>query len=170
MNSQLRTDRDGAAGLQLQPMQLSDLEAVLALERRAYPFPWSWGNFVDSLAAGYDALALRDAQGGLLGYFLAMQGVAEMHLLNIAVAPEAQGQGHARRLLDALCALARERGCEQIWLEVRQSNERARAVYRHCGFVETGLRRAYYPAGAGQREDAVLMSLQLQQPVQEPGA
>lgn len=145
----------------LQAMQMADLDAVLALEQLAYPFPWTRGNFVDSLAAGYVAQVLRAADGRLLGYFLAMQGLTEMHLLNIAVAPDAQSQGHARRMLDALQDLARAQGCEQIWLEVRRSNERARQVYARYGFVETGLRRAYYPAGAGQREDAVLMSLTL---------
>lgn len=148
-------------GLSLQPMLVSDLDEVLALELRAYAFPWSWGNFIDSLAAGYEARVLRSTEGTLLGYFLAMQGVDEMHLLNIAVAPESQGQGHARLLLDALCALAAERGLTQVWLEVRQSNARARAVYARYGFAETGLRRAYYPAGNGLREDAVLMSLSL---------
>lgn len=150
-----------SSGSTLQPMQIGDLDAVLDLEQRAYPFPWTRGNFIDSLAAGYLARLLRDAQGQLLGYFLAMPGVAEMHLLNIAVAPEHQGQGHARRMLDALSALAREQECEQIWLEVRRSNARAREVYARYGYVETGIRRAYYPAVAGQREDAVLMSLEL---------
>lgn len=148
-------------GSTLEQMQIGDLDAVLDLEQRAYSFPWTRGNFIDSLAAGYLARLLRDAQGQLLGYFLAMPGVSEMHLLNIAVAPEHQGQGHARRMLDALSALARQQGCEQIWLEVRRSNVRAREVYARYGYVETGIRRAYYPAVAGQREDAVLMSLEL---------
>ncbi|WP_397534083.1 ribosomal protein S18-alanine N-acetyltransferase [Roseateles sp.] len=148
-------------GLALRPMQIGDLDAVLDLEQRAYPFPWTRGNFIDSLAAGYLAQVLHDAQGQLLGYFLAMPGVAEMHLLNIAVEPQQQGQGHARRMLDALNALARQQRCEQIWLEVRLSNARAREVYQRYGYVETGIRRAYYPAVAGQREDAVLMSLVL---------
>ncbi len=154
------SDRPGSAAT-LQPMQIGDLDAVLDLEQRAYAFPWTRGNFIDSLAAGYLARLLRNAQGQLLGYFLAMPGVAEMHLLNIAVAPEHQGRGHARHMLDALSALARQQGCEQIWLEVRRSNARAREVYAGYGYVETGIRRAYYPAVAGQREDAVLMSLDL---------
>jgi ribosomal-protein-alanine N-acetyltransferase len=145
----------------LLPMQAADVEAVLAIEQRAYAFPWSRGNFIDSLAAGYEARLLRGADGALLGYFLAMQGVGEMHLLNITVAPAVQGRGHAREMLDALCRLAREAANEQIWLEVRQSNERARQVYARYGFAEVGLRRAYYPATQGQREDAVLMSLPL---------
>lgn len=145
----------------LQPMQVGDVEAVLLIEQQAYEFPWSRGNFIDSLAAGYAAQVLRAEDGCLLGYFLAMEGVGELHLLNITVAPEAQGQGHARRMLDALQALAHRLACEQIWLEVRQSNARARAIYLRYGFSEVGQRRAYYPAAQGQREDAVLMSLRL---------
>lgn len=145
----------------LQPMQVGDVEAVLLIEQQAYEFPWSRGNFIDSLAAGYAAQVLRAEDGRLLGYFLAMEGVGELHLLNITVAPEAQGQGHARRMLYALQVLARRLACEQIWLEVRQSNARARAIYLRYGFSEVGQRRAYYPAAQGQREDAVLMSLRL---------
>lgn len=149
------------AELLLQPMQTADVEAVLLIEQQAYEFPWTRGNFIDSLAAGYTARILRAEDGRLLGYFLAMEGVGELHLLNITVAPEAQGQGHARCMLDALQALARRLACEQIWLEVRQSNARARAIYLRYGFSEVGQRRAYYPAAQGQREDAVLMSLRL---------
>lgn len=148
-------------GSRLQAMQAGDVEAVLAIEQRAYQFPWTRGNFIDSLSAGYLARVLRAADGSLLGYFLAMQGVDELHLLNITVLPECQGQGLARLMLDALQAMAREHGGAQIWLEVRQGNERARRVYARYGFAEVGLRRAYYPAAEGRREDAVLMSLRL---------
>lgn len=144
-------------------MRVADLPEVLAIERQAYAVPWTQGNFIDSLAAEYAAFVLRDSQGDgearLLGYFLAMQGVDEMHLLNITVDPQQQGRGLARQMLDALCRLCRERACPQLWLEVRQGNLRARAVYRRYGFAEVGLRRGYYPAAQGAREDAVLMSL-----------
>lgn len=149
-----------SAALDLRRMQIPDLEAVLAIENQVYEFPWTRGNFIDSIAAGYEAWLLDD--GGLVaGYFLALQGVDEMHLLNISVAPAAQGRGHARQMLDALCRLCRQSGCLQLWLEVRKSNERARLLYVRYGFTEVGQRRAYYPAAQGEREDAVLMSLQL---------
>lgn len=146
-------------------MRSADIEEVLAIERRVYAMPWTEGNFIDSLAAGYAAFVLRSApvvrapRSQMLGYFLAMKGVDEMHLLNLSVAPESQGGGLARLMLDALCGLCREQACAQLWLEVRVGNERARAVYRRYGFVEMGLRRAYYPVAEGPREDAVLMSL-----------
>lgn len=154
-------------------MRVCDLPAVLGIEQQLYAMPWSQGNFIDSLAAGYAAFVLRAppaagspgsaAAAAPLGYFLAMKGVGEMHLLNISVAPEQQGRGLARLMLDALCRLCREQACEQLWLEVRASNDRARALYLRYGFVEVGLRRAYYPVLQGPREDALLMSLVLRE-------
>ena len=145
----------------IRTMQIADLDAVLAIEPRAYSVPWTRGNFIDSLAAGYLARVLCDPDGKVLGYFLAMLGVGELHLLNITVSPECQGRGHALGLLDALLELCHGQGCGQIWLEVRQSNERARRIYRRYGFAEVGQRRGYYPCADGTREDAVLMSLNL---------
>jgi ribosomal-protein-alanine N-acetyltransferase len=143
----------------LLPMTPLQLDAVMAIEAAAYAFPWSRGNFVDSLASGYEARVLYDGSGRILGYFVAMAGVDELHLLNITVAPQAQHQGHALHMLDALEALCRVRKANQLWLEVRQSNARARAIYLRRGFVHVGVRKGYYPAPQGQREDAVVMSL-----------
>ncbi|MDT8999647.1 ribosomal protein S18-alanine N-acetyltransferase [Paucibacter sp. APW11] len=148
---------------QLRPLMPSDVDAVLAIELQAYEFPWTRGNFIDSIAGGQITMQLRAAGGELLGYFLAMKGYEELHLLNITVAPAWQGRGLARQMLDELSRIALQLGCAQIWLEVRQSNARARELYRRYGFAEVGLRRAYYPAAEGQREDAVLMSLHLQE-------
>ncbi|WP_310384878.1 ribosomal protein S18-alanine N-acetyltransferase [Roseateles sp.] len=160
MSAQLADD-----AARLWPMRIADIEEVLAIERQVYAMPWSEGNFIDSLAAGYAAFVLRNApilrapRSQMLGYVLAMKGVDEMHLLNLSVAPELQGRGLARLMLDALCGTCREQACTQLWLEVRVGNQRAREVYRRYGFVEMGLRRAYYPVPQGAREDAVLMSL-----------
>jgi ribosomal-protein-alanine N-acetyltransferase len=143
----------------LTPMRVADLPEVLVVEQRAYDFPWTHGNFVDSLHAGYEAWLLRGAQGALLGYCIAMAGVDEMHLLNLTVEPAEQGRGHARWLLDALVEHCRRHAASTLWLEVRTSNARARRLYQHCGFREIGVRRGYYPAAQGRREDALVMSL-----------
>ncbi|MES2101353.1 MAG: ribosomal protein S18-alanine N-acetyltransferase [Pseudomonadota bacterium] len=143
----------------LLPMTTAHVEAVMAIEAAAYPFPWSRGNFIDSLAAGYPARVLRGERDELLGYFVAMGGVDEMHLLNITVAPAAQGRGHARTLIDALIALCHEHNARELWLEVRASNAKARAMYLHLGFAQVGVRKGYYPAPFARREDAVVMSL-----------
>jgi [ribosomal protein S18]-alanine N-acetyltransferase len=138
------------------PMVLADVERVMLVELQAYPFPWSRGHFADSLAAGYLA-QLRTAGPELIGYYVAMPGVEELHLLNLTVAPAHQGRGHARALLAHLAQSARSLKAAQIWLEVRESNTRARALYERWGFEAAGLRKGYYPAPHGQREHAVVM-------------
>lgn len=144
----------------LQPLRAVDLDEVMAIETVAYSHPWTRGNFIDSMAAGYAGFVLRDASARVCGYFMAMQVVDEMHLLNITVPAELQGRGLACRMLDALCLHARARGCHQVWLEVRESNQRARRLYERYGFSQSGLRRGYYPTADG-REDALLMTLRL---------
>jgi ribosomal-protein-alanine N-acetyltransferase len=150
----------------LAPMGVADLEDVMAIEVRAYPFPWSRGNMIDSLAAGHVAWCLRGPAnarrpGPLWAYLIAMTGVEETHLLNITVSPEHQGAGHATRLMRALAAAAVARGDTQLWLEVRPSNERARRLYAHLGFEQVGLRRGYYPDAGSRREDALVLRRRL---------
>ena len=145
----------------LLPMTTLQLDAVLAIEVDVYPFPWTRGNFIDSLAAGYWARTLYTVDGVLLGYMVAMAGVEEMHLLNITVARAHQGCGHARLMHATLVEEARSRGATRLWLEVRQSNEHARQIYAHLGYREIAVRRGYYPAPLGRREDAVVMALEV---------
>ena len=100
----------------------------------------------------------------MLGYFVAMKGVDEVHLLNLTVAPPHQRQGWACVMLDALSLWGRGKGAQWLWLEVRLSNARARLIYERYGFHEVGLRRNYYPAGGDKsaaREDAIVMSFAL---------
>ena len=144
----------------LRTMTPEDLDAVMAIEQSAYSHPWSRGNFRDSLNPLFDAHCLW-LEGELLGYFLAMHGVEEMHLLNITVAPSRQGQGWGYMMLDALSLLSRSQGAQWLWLEVRQSNARALQVYERYGFKQVSIRKDYYPAGRQQREHAVVMRLKL---------
>lgn len=143
-------------------MTVADLDEVMAVELVSYAVPWTRGNFIDSLAAGYHCQVLRHA-GMLIGYVVSMSGVEELHLLNITVAPAHRGQGHAQRMLNDVVTLCRQTAAQVLWLEVRHSNEAARALYHRQGFVQVGVRRAYYPQPPGQsgREDAVVMSLQV---------
>ncbi|KNZ32493.1 MAG: hypothetical protein AD742_12190 [Methylibium sp. NZG] len=154
------TSSAGSSGaVRLAPMTAQHLGLVLGIENAAYEFPWSHGNFIDSLAAGHIAQVLCDPRGELLGYLVALPGYQEMHLLNLTVAPAAQGLGHARGMLAWLVARCAEQGAQQLWLEVRESNARALRVYRHFGFASIGTRKGYYPAPLGRREDAVVMGL-----------
>jgi ribosomal-protein-alanine N-acetyltransferase len=154
-------------------MAATDLDGVLYTEQRAYSFPWSRGNFIDSLAAGHAAWVLVSAAGAatapaapdnLAAYYVAMAGFEELHLLNITVAPDLQGQGLARHLLAHLDACACASHCPSLWLEVRESNARARQLYQRWGYAAVGRRKGYYPAGHGQREDAIVMGRTLPQP------
>lgn len=143
--------------LRRRPMRVADLDDVMAIEVGAYGFPWTRGNFIDSLAAGCLAELVDDERGRPIAYLVAMYGHEETHVLNLTVHASARRQGLGAGLLEGLAARARERGDRQLWLEVRAGNEVARRLYRRCGFLEVGLRRGYYPAGHDAREDAVVM-------------
>ena len=153
--------------VRLAPWSDAWFEDVLAIEQSAYSHPWTPGNFRDSVAAGYhlEVLLVQD-QGHerVAGYLVAMEGVDEVHLLNVTVAPAWQGQGLGSRLLNALCAWSRQRQAQWLWLEVRASNTHAQQVYQHMGFKRVGERKQYYPLAPGRREDAVVMSLLLRVP------
>jgi len=142
------------------PMLEADLDAVLAVEQQAYAHPWQRSHFVDCLASGYQAQRLM-AGDVLLGYFVAMKGFEEVHLLNITVAPAHQRQGWAQVMLAALAVWARGQGADWLWLEVRSGNERAIHVYQTHGFRRVGCRKQYYPGADGRREDALVMSCRL---------
>ena len=149
------------------PMQRSDVAEVAAIEKTIYTAPWTEGNFVDSLMAGYCAWTLRergDPPGSLIGYFVLMAAVDEAHLLNLSIAASSQRHGHGLFMLREATALAVGYNATSVILEVRPSNQRALAVYRRFGFREHGLRRRYYPASADDhtsREDAIVMRLVL---------
>ncbi len=143
----------------LRPLREADLDDVMAIEQRAYPFPWTRGIFRDCLRAGYPAWAMTE-HGCLIGYGIVSLAAGEAHVLNICTAPERQGRGHGRHLLRALVRLAREQGAERVFLEVRPSNLPAIALYHSEGFNEIGRRPRYYPTRDG-REDALVMAREL---------
>lgn len=149
-----------SAPVALRPMREDDLDAVMAIELRAYPFPWARGIFRDCLRAGYPGWVLQRRDGELIGYGVLSVAADEAHVLNLCVAAHVQGYGHGRRLLSALLKIARSRGVQRVFLEVRPSNTAAIALYGDEGFAEIGRRPRYYPAHAG-REDAIVMALDL---------
>ena len=154
-----RASEAGATLAGLRPMSDEDLDAVLAIELRAYPFPWTRGIFQDCLRADYPAWVLQ-RDGAIIGYGMLSIAADEAHVLNVCTAPEQQGQGHGRRLLRALLRLAQGRGAQRVFLEVRPSNTVAIALYHDEGFNEIGRRPRYYPARGG-REDAIVMAKEL---------
>jgi len=143
----------------IRPLAERDLDPVVAIEREIYEFPWTLGNFRDSLAAGYSCWAYHGADG-LVGYAVMMIGAGEAHLLNLSVASACQRRGYGRQLLEHLMGVARSYGASVLLLEVRPSNTAGRALYAAYGFEQVGIRREYYPARGG-REDALLLTFQL---------
>lgn len=143
----------------MRAMRASDLDAVMAIERVNFPFPWSEGNFKDSMNSGYICLVMEQANQ-VVGYAVLMMVLDEAHLLNISVDKSYQGKGWGRYLLVHMMDVGREKGGLNMFLEVRPSNHSALGLYESMGFNEMGVRPGYYPAHNG-REDAVLMGMAL---------
>lgn len=143
----------------LRPMHNEDVDAVMAIESAVYPHGWTRQIFLDCLRVGYSSWVM-EYDDRVVGYGLLSLVVDEGHILNIAIHPDYQGRGLGRRFVDYLCQLARERGANTIFLEVRPSNHAALSLYESMGFNQVGLRRNYYPADNG-REDAVIMAIEL---------
>lgn len=149
---------------QLRPMQLEDLDAIMAIEPTVYSHPWSRGNFRDALNSGNSAwVMLKDQQ--IMAYALMLLALDEAQLLNISVAKTSQNQGFGRLMLEHMMTTARHYGAVNMFLEVRVSNSAAIHLYEQLGFCEMALRRAYYPADPKLfktgREDAFLMGMAL---------
>lgn len=147
-------------GARLRRMLYTDLKEVLAIERRAYPFPWTEGILRDCLRAGYHCQVLETPQGFIQAYAVMSAAVGEAHLLNLCVRPEWQGRGLSRWLLTSLLIWAGTEQVRTVFLEVRPSNIPALRLYAAHGFCEVGMRRDYYPAANG-REDALVMAKEL---------
>ena len=135
-------------------MQEKDLDSVLALEQQAFTHPWTRKLYVDALHS-YECWMLYVDERHV-GHGVISQVLDEAHLLNIAIAVSAQGQGLGLQLLEHLMQRASQRGCVECFLELRASNQSAYRLYERYGFNEIGRRRDYYPAPAGH-EDALVM-------------
>lgn len=142
-----------------EPMGEGDLDAVLEIERRIYEFPWTPGNFHDSIRAGYRCWVCRNGEG-MLSYAVMMLAAGEAHLLNLSVDTAFRRRGHGTRLLQHLVATARACGARILFLEVRPSNAAGLELYLRNGFCQVGVRQNYYPAQEG-REDALVLALEL---------
>ncbi len=144
-------------------MTPADLEAVADLTHRADPFGWTLRNYSDAHASG-NTLTVLTVDGVTSGIAAVMHVLDESELLEIAVQPAMQGRGYGKALLAQAIALARRNGAVRMFLEVRESNARARKMYTSFGFQETGRRKNYYPTENG-REDAILMTAQFSRSV-----
>lgn len=145
-----------SALIKLRTMNYADLKQVSAVEKKAYPHPWTLGIFRDCLRVGYNAWVVTlDDQ--IIGYGIVMLSPGEAHILNICIDPEYQGRGLGRYLLRHLVRKSNQTDIDMVLLEVRRSNASAQLLYQSEGFHELGVRKAYYPADSG-REDAIILA------------
>jgi ribosomal-protein-alanine N-acetyltransferase len=143
------------------PMTVTSLPEVLAIERLVFGDPWSAASFrheVEDNATAVTRVARLWPDGPVLGYFVAWFIEDEVHLGNLAVHPDHQGEGTGQRLLDHLLAEAADRHARMVTLEVRESNLGAQRLYLRNGFRPIAIRRRYYP---DNHEDAIVMMLEL---------
>ena len=162
---------EGIAELSFLPMQVADLDEVLAIESASHLHPWTRGNFSDSLAAGHWAYCIRPQvdqaiKGSYLdptvlwAYCILFPAVDELHLLNITVSPKLRKFGLGSRIMASIESVAAQQNIPRIILEVRPSNAAAIRLYQKLGYEQIGIRKNYYPASPENdgREDAVVMA------------
>ena len=150
--------------LRFRRLEIRDLAAIEAIERRSYPTPWSRSMFAGEISKPSSiCLGAFDAETAeLLGYLIISRYVDAWHVMNVAVEPAHRRRGIATALLDRLFELTAEDGRRGYTLEVRVSNSHAIALYERLGFQARGIRRGYY---TDNREDALIM---WNDPVREP--
>lgn len=140
----------------IRTMTYSDLKQVIAVEKKAYPHPWTLGIFRDCLRTGHNAWVMT-LDNEVIAYAIVMLSPGEAHILNICVDPDYQAKGLGRFLLRHLIKKTKQTDIDMILLEVRRSNTNAQLLYQSEGFHELGVRKAYYPAADG-REDAIILA------------
>jgi ribosomal-protein-alanine N-acetyltransferase len=140
-------------GIAFRRMAEADLPRVMEIERAAFSHPWSEALVRRELAQEFSTPLLAAEGGAVLGFAIAWLVHDELHVLNVAVAPEARRRGVARALLAEVEERARGQGARVAMLEVRRSNGPAIALYRAAGYREVAVRPRYYPDG----EDARVM-------------
>ena len=153
MNSTLQST------VEIRPMQTSDLDRIIRIEREIFLFPWSLGNFADSIKAGYVCQVLQQTNA-LIGYGIMMMSPEEGHVLTLGIAANWQGKGWGKKLLQHLIEYAKNAHAKSVFLDVRESNYSAAQLYKKMGFQHIATRKDYYPAMCG-REDALVMQLML---------
>lgn len=146
--------RVGGAAFRLRRLREADLERVMEIETLCFSTPWKEATFRGLLRRPDTDLVAAERDGRLEGYAVCWTVVDQSELGNVAVAPEARSGGIGRALVEAVLERVRGRGARECFLEVRESNQVAQALYREMGFEVVGRRKAYY---ALPTEDALVM-------------
>jgi ribosomal-protein-alanine acetyltransferase len=145
----------------IRPAALADAAALVAIERRCFGDPWSEASFREALASSWNFVLVAEVSRGVSGYLVGRETAGTGEVLNLAVAPEFRRRGVGEALLEAGLAAFRRSRVDEVFLEVRESNTSARALYARHGFRPVGQRSAYY---RNPKEDAVVLRLELSQP------
>ncbi|MGX2967624.1 ribosomal protein S18-alanine N-acetyltransferase [Ursidibacter sp. B-7004-1] len=144
----------------ISPIIDSDFSRLFEIEQQAHLVPWSKGTLLNNQGERYLNLKLS-IENQIVAFAICQKVLDEATLFNIAVAPEFQGKGYGKKLLESLIQQLQQRNVLTLWLEVRESNQTARQLYDKLGFNEVTLRKNYYPTATGERENAVVMALYL---------
>lgn len=144
---------------EIRQMLVTDLDEVIVIEKEVFLFPWTRGNFGDSISSGYHCYVL-ELGGHIFGYGVMTIGLDEAHLLTLSVTAGWQQEGWGEKLLQHFICLAKEHHARSVFLEVRKSNLGAARLYERIGFTRIATRSGYYPAMGGH-EDAIVMELTL---------
>ena len=147
-----------AVRCQIRPASPADVARLAALERICFSDPWSPAGLREMIAAAHTIGLVAEAADTIIGYAIARYAADSGEILNLAVAPEHRREGVAAHLIDALLEGLRSREVREVYLEVRESNGPARALYKDKGFTVAGMRRAYYRYPT---EDAFVLRLPL---------
>jgi len=152
---------DSVVDYQIVAAQVSDLDALMHIENRSHYHPWSRAVMSRYLERNGVIWKLVDSTSAQLqAYAVVTQIAGEAELLTFAVEPELRGRGLGQILLQHMLDMVEQGGCDRMFLEVRESNEPAIAVYEKLGFCQVGVRPNYYPAKGG-RENALLYCQEL---------
>lgn len=145
--------------VQIRPMVLEDCQSVYEIEQNCFADSWSLSMFQDLFRYPTNFYFVAEEGQRICGFAGIMVSVDTADIMNIAVQKEDRGRGIGRQLLEQLTAQAIQCGCEQMFLEVRESNQTARRLYQTCGFAEIAVRKNYYTSPT---EHGIIMQLQFQ--------
>ncbi|MBE5951464.1 MAG: ribosomal-protein-alanine N-acetyltransferase [Lachnospiraceae bacterium] len=141
--------------MQIRRMTMEDCAQVAAIETMSFSMPWSLHAFTETIDNSNYRFLVAEENGEILGYCGFVYVLDEAEIPNVCVSAEARRRGIGRALMEALVVMAKELRITTLHLEVRQSNEAAKHLYRSVGFEEIGIRKNFYEL---PKEDAVLMS------------
>ena len=144
----------------ISPIEAQDFDALYVIEQAARAVPWSLGTLKNNQGERYLNLKIAEDHH-IYGFAICQTVLDEATLFNIAIDPQKQGLGLGRQLLNELITQLRQKGILTLWLEVRESNKKAQALYDSLGFNQVDIRKNYYPTLDGKRENAVVMAAYL---------